>query len=196
MELFSDDNSFLIAFQQDDVNAVRQIYDRHYRTICYYAERFVQNRAEAEDIAIDSFIKLLKKKNEFGSLAEIKSFLFIVTRNACFDSIRREKRHHSAHKELLYMSDVMEPDQDLEGIRSEVMQEIFQEVENLPPQCGQVFKLLFLRGLDSKTAAAELGIATKTVLNQKAKAILLLRKALLKKGLIGSILLFDMLLTA
>jgi RNA polymerase sigma-70 factor (ECF subfamily) len=193
MASYSNDSDLIAAFQRGDINATRQIYDLHYRAMCYYAERLIHNKQQAQDTAAEGFIKLLKKKHEFSKLAEIRSFLYTVTRNACFDYYRSVKRHNLSHHEMLYIFEPAEPAKDMEGINAEVIQEIYQEIEKLPPQCRQVFKLLFFKGLNTEEAARELNISTKTVLNQKGKAIKLMRMALLRKDLLIAIILIDML---
>lgn len=70
-----------------------------------------------------------------------------------------------------------------EMIASKVLQVIYTEVENLPAQCKQAFKSIFIEGKNTATIAAEMGISTQTVLNQKSKALQLLRLRLYKEGL-------------
>ncbi len=145
------------GFRNGDEPAIRHLYDLHYRPLCYFAEKLVKDKTEAEDIAVDTFLKLLNKKNDFYNLPDIKAFLFTATRNACFDYMRKTKRHHKSNLELKCVSDHDEP---------------FGEREML-----------------TAIVAAEMGISTQTVLNQKAKALQTLR-LMLYKEYINSALLF------
>lgn len=183
MNPFIHDSDLIIAFHRDDAVAIRYLYSMHYRALCYYAEKLIHDKAEAEDIAVNSFVKLLHKKNDFDNLSDIKAFLYTATRNSCFDFIRKEKSHQSSHKEIAHMADVHE-DMDLDKISAEVMQAIYLEIENLPKQCGQVFKLIFFNGMTTSEIAEHMNISPKTVLNQKAKAVQMIRLALLKKELL------------
>lgn len=183
----TDSNSYDIVekFRLEDAAATRELYDMFYRPLCYYADSIVHQRQEAEDIVVESFLKLLKKRQDFEDIADIKSFLYTATRNACIDYLRKQKRHRQSESEILYLSEQISSPGDTLLINTEVLHLLYQEIERLPPQCALVFKLLFFQRLTTDETAAQLGISTKTVLNQKGKAIQLLRKAFLQKGMLA-----------
>jgi RNA polymerase sigma factor (sigma-70 family) len=79
---------------------------------------------------------------------------------------------------------------ETEVLRAEVLQEIYAEVENLPGRCGQIFKLLFIHGKSTEEIGGLLGINPQTVRTQKARAISLIRTALLKKGRLATFAIF------
>ncbi len=79
---------------------------------------------------------------------------------------------------------------ETEVLRAEVLQEIYAEVESLPGRCGQIFKLLFIEGLPTDQIAERFGINVQTVRTQKARAICLIRTALLKKGRLAALVFF------
>jgi RNA polymerase sigma-70 factor (ECF subfamily) len=176
----------MVGFRNGDEAAIKQLYDQHYRALCYYAEQLVQDKAEAEDIAVDTFLKLLNKKADFDNLPDIKSFLFTATRNACFDVLRRNKRLEKSNKELEYLAEPDEMFGQQEMITAKVLQVIYAEVENLPAQCRQVFKSIFIESKSTAAIAAEMGISTQTVLNQKSKALQFLRLSLYKENLFSA----------
>jgi RNA polymerase sigma-70 factor (ECF subfamily) len=184
MNIYTHDKDLIDGLHRNDAAAIKQLYSQHYRSLCYYAEKLIHHKAEAEDIAVNSFIKLLNKRNGFDNLPDIKAFLYTATRNACFDFLRKEKTHEASHKEIMHLSAVAE-ENDLDMINAEIMQAIYLEIENLPKQCGQVFKLIFFKGMHTAEIAAQMNISPKTVLNQKAKAVRMIRLALLKKGLLA-----------
>lgn len=179
-----DDNDFVVLFRNQEVSSIRKLYDTFYRPLCYYAEKIVNNQQEAEDIVVETFLKLIRKCNDFEKFSEMKSFLYTTTKNASIDYLRKIKRQQQAQSELLYLSELKLND-DLELINTEVLAMLYEEIENLPPQCAGVFKLLFFGRLSSAEVAHQMNISVKTVLNQKGKAIQLLRKAFLEKGILS-----------
>ena len=180
----SDSHNIIEKFRRQDAAATRQLYDIFYRPLCYYAETIAHQRQEAEDIVVESFLKLLKKREDFQTIGEIRSFLYTATRNACIDHLRKQKRHERSHDEIVYLSEQAISPDDTDNINAEVLAALYREIENLPPQCAEVFKLLFFQRLTTDQAALRLNISTKTVLNQKGKAIQLLRKAFLQRGML------------
>jgi RNA polymerase sigma-70 factor (family 1) len=178
---------FMQRFNQGDPDAIRDIFQEFYRSLCYFANQLIHNQQEAEDIAIDSIIKLLEKRGDFDNILNIRSFLFVSTRNSCFDFLRSEQRHGNSHKELLYLQGEAEEQVENEMIKARVLQEIYTKVEVLPPQCRKVFKLIFFEGLSTSQIAQRMNITARTVLNQKARAIQLLRGTLINKDMLPTV---------
>lgn len=180
-------------FRAGNESAVTDLYGMYYKGLVYFARRIVEHAGEAEDIAQDSMVKLLGKKNDFDRLSDIKSFLYVSVRNACFNYLKARDRHELSHRELRYLTPEGEESADTEMLKSRVLAEIYQEVAALPAQCGEVFRLLFIHKLTTAEAAERLGLSPQTVLNQKARAIKLLRYRLSEKGFLTLLLLLKML---
>lgn len=170
------------GLRKADEYSIRTLYLMHYRALCYFAEKLVQDKAEAEDIAEETFLKLLNKRNDFDNLADIKSFLFTATRNACIDFLRKKKRRMQSHKELEYLGGMDEIQAGTEMLQARILQMIYAEVENLPGQCKKVFKSFFIEGKTTAVIAEEMGLRPQTVLNQKIKALQTLRLSLFEKS--------------
>ncbi|HEY4150770.1 MAG TPA: sigma-70 family RNA polymerase sigma factor [Chitinophagaceae bacterium] len=184
MKTNEDAASIAKKFRQGKADAVQYIYKTHYRPLCAFAGKMVGNQLEAEDIAIDSILKLLEKKERFETLSAINSFLYVSVRNACVDFLRAMQRRNNLHREIFYLSAPGEDRVIWEKDRVKIVKEIYVQVENLPPQCREVFKQLFYKRKSSARVARGMGISPQTVLNQKVKAIRFLRTALQKKELI------------
>jgi len=149
----------------------------------------VDNQLEAEDIVAESFIKLWHKHNDFETLTNIKAFLFITTKNSCLNYIKKIERQTSIHEQLQREGVSFEEDINFAEIEAEMLQQLYTEIERLPRKCKNIFKLIYLEGLKTDEIAQRLEISNKTVLNQKLRAIQLLRSALFKKNLLYLLLL-------
>lgn len=176
-------SDLMYRFQNGEQAAIKQLYNQHYKPLCYFAEKLVNDKTEAEDIAVETFLKLLEKRYDFDNLPDIKSFLFTATRNACFDFLRKIKRQDKTNRLLVAQPDTNEVFGEREMLTAKVLQCIYVEMENLPAKCEQVFKSLFIERKSTAAIASEMGISTQTVLNQKSRALHLLRLLLHKKGL-------------
>lgn len=73
-------------------------------------------------------------------------------------------------------------------VRAEVYQEIMEAIQELPTECGRVFRLAYVDGLSNEKIAEQLFISVNTVKSQKNKAKIQLREKL--KGLYPVLLLF------
>jgi len=177
-------DKFMVAFKNGDQAAIEYIYKTHFRPLCYFARGFVNNKEEAGDIVVDAFIKLLKKRNDFDSVINIKGFLFTATRNACLDFLKHVKRKTESHKALIYL---MQKDEDFiqsKIIKAELLKLILDEVEHLPVIRKKIFKMIFIEELSTAEIAEKLGITVDTVRVQKARAVASLRNIFLKDKLL------------
>ena len=170
-------------------HALNYIFKRHYKPLCYFAWQLTGNKPEAEDIAGEVFIKLWRRHNDFNSLQNIKAFLYIATRNACFDYLKHVQRKNASHEELLYLAENSEEFIQSRMAKAEVLQAILYEVETLPPVRRQIFKMIYLEDLSTNEIAQQLNITADTVRVQKARALNSLRTQVLKKGLLSLTLL-------
>jgi RNA polymerase sigma-70 factor (ECF subfamily) len=82
----------------------------------------------------------------------------------------------NVEEELRYLNeDLDSADLANDLIADEATKKIYQAIESLPGQCKAIFKLLYFEQATTKEAALKLGLTERNVLNQKARAIQLLR---------------------
>lgn len=179
-------------FQSGDDAGTASLYNKYYKGLVYFARQIVDHGGEAEDIVQDTMIRLFQKRGDFNNLPDIQAFLYVSVRNACFNYLKARDRHELSHKELLYLTPEGEEKADLETLKSRVLSEIFNEIDTLPEQCGRVFQLIYIHKLSTAAVAEKLGISPQTVLNQKSRAIKLLRYRLTEKGFLTLLLFLKM----
>lgn len=177
------DKAFIAALHRRQPEAVKELFNQLYKPLIYFAEKLVNNKQEAEDIVGTSFFKLTGRIEQFSSSRDVKAFLYVTTRNECLDYLRRMARFERSQEQLQYLMDYTDAQADDEMLRARILQEVYNEIEQLPPQCRKIFKLIYTRGMSTREIAAEMELSPQTVLNQKAKALNLLRGILAKKNL-------------
>jgi RNA polymerase sigma-70 factor (family 1) len=159
-------------------------------SLCFFAKRLVDNDGEGEDIAADSFVKLLNRYDSFDTIPNIKAFLYITTRNACLNYLRYSQRQLSSKRELNRLQDRTDGHALGHMVHAEVLREVELEIEQLPKRCKEIFKLIYYERRSADEIAGMLGISINTVWVQRAKAIQLIRTNLLKKGMLSVLLCF------
>lgn len=166
----------IYEFRQGDPQAFACFFHIHYRPLCFFAGKMIFDKSEAEDIVKDAFIKLWRKHDDFETPQNIKAFLYITTRNACLNFLRHSQVKDSFRKEYTYLEENKEEDQVLNQIiRTELLREIYEKIEELPEKRREVFKLAYLDGLKNDEIAEYLNISVFTVKEHKGKALQALR---------------------
>jgi RNA polymerase sigma-70 factor (ECF subfamily) len=155
-----------------------KLVKKYHQRIFYYCRRLLKDDwATAEDITSEVFVKMWQKYLEFASEENVKAFLYLVARNACFNELQRIKRQHTVDIDLpIFEAWLFEmPKYEMVVIEAEVIAFIKEEIQKLPRGMREAITGL-LSGDNSTIAAGKLGITRKTILNQKLKTIKYLRK--------------------
>src|SRR6186713_964717 len=193
--IYIDDTTLLAGFLHGETPAEKQVFQKYFKPLCLYSESITGQLDVSEDIVAESFEKAWSRRQDFQTIENLKAFLYRVVRNASLNYMESERSHRKHHEQIRYLSRVDSgPEEDLEILRVELLQGIYQEIENLPERCGQIFKLLFIHNLSTDQIATRLSINVQTVRTQKARAIQLIKIELLRKSRIPAALLFSFLL--
>ena len=170
--------------KRGDAEAYARLYDEFYPHLCYFANQLTKNKPIAEDIASSAVEVVLLRFNDFGSLDNIKAYLYRTVRNKCIDYFRHEKKEHQLQQEMLH---VIEPSEEsiMEAmVMAEFLQSIYKEIENLPPTRRSVFKLFYIDELSLEEISAKLNMKPSAVRFNKCKATEQLRSLLFEKKLL------------
>lgn len=181
----------IAAFKQGDVKALTFFFKLHFRPLVFFAESLLRDKQEAEDIVSEKFMRLWDKHAGFDSFYSIKAFLYISTRNACLDHLKYSQRRSAFKKDYSYWSDNKEEEILHFMYEAELIEELAKEIEVLPKNCRRIFELSFFDNLNPYEVALRLGLSVKTVRNQKAMAVQLLKTRFLKRNLLFSALIFS-----
>lgn len=169
-------DGWLSEFKKGNDVAFRNIFNTYYKSLCYFAGKLLTDKEEAEDMVAEAFGKLWQQHASFETEQHIKSFLYTATRNACLNLLKHKQRATLSQKEILYLGKDLDDDNSLtDMIEAELLDKLYQGIENLPTKCRNVAKLIFQEGLSTKEAAKRLNMTERNVLNQKTRAIQLLR---------------------
>jgi len=173
------DQELISLLHNGDEKALEAIFNQTHAGLLHFAQQFVKDRHAAEDYVAACFIKIWTKRKDFATLGAIKSFLYTAVKNACLNHIKQANRHSLCHKEIFYLSDKSSELINEHAIKAELLQKLWEDVEQLPAVRRKIFKMYFADGLSSFEIAEMLQISVDTVRVQKARALHALR-ALIK----------------
>ncbi|QEC40310.1 RNA polymerase sigma factor [Pseudobacter ginsenosidimutans] len=164
---YKDELEFIHAFHLKEERSFNLLFDEFYSEIVYFSYKLTNNEAVAEEIVADSFMKVFNRSTAFPSIANIKSFLYITSRNACFDYLSREKTRSRNNYEFLYFMEEEDGSPlDFERMNAELIATLHKEIKKLPPLSQKVITLRVFEQLEPNKVAEVLGISYQTVKNQ------------------------------
>lgn len=88
-----DDHDLVRDVARGDQKALGHLVTRHAANVRAVAKRFIGNDADADDVAQDVFLKVWAHAKRFDpSKASFATWLYRITTNRCFDTLRRRRR--------------------------------------------------------------------------------------------------------
>jgi RNA polymerase sigma-70 factor (family 1) len=162
--------------RKGNTQALRKVHDRYYYPLCHFADGLLNDLPAAEDIVTEVFVILWKKHADFSTIQNIRAFLYISTRNACINYLKKLQRYSAMRNGLSkFLSEDYSEFALNDMIRTEEMQQVYEAIETLPSQCRRIFKMCYMEGLKNPEIAEKVNISVNTVKNHKVKALSLLR---------------------
>jgi RNA polymerase sigma-70 factor (ECF subfamily) len=83
------DAQVMLRVAAGDRKAFALLFDRYHASVARFAFRFVGDRARAEELMQDIFVKLYRNAKAYKPTAQFKTFLFRVATNHCLNEVRR-----------------------------------------------------------------------------------------------------------
>jgi len=160
-----------IALYHDEV-AYRELFFLFYKPLLHFTRSFTITPEIAEEIVSDVFIKIWQNHHHLDEIRNLKVYLYVSAKNNAFRYMHSRKgivavRLDDVDVEL--QSDCQDPEQMM--ITAEMMMRINKAIDDLPPRCKIVYKMIREDRLKYKEVAQILDISVKTIDNQLAIAL-------------------------
>ncbi len=86
------DTQLMIGVQRDDASSFSELLNRNRNLVVNYLSRMVVNRAIAEELAQDVFIRVYRSRRTYEPTAKFSTWLYRITTNVALNHFRDEKR--------------------------------------------------------------------------------------------------------
>lgn len=140
---------WLEALARGDHSALGGLYELYGERIFRYAFRMLGNRADAEDVTAETFLRVLRRSQELRADRAFRTWLFRITRNLCIDKMRQHK--------LLEVPPSAQ--YSLGEDRTALRMVVQQALDELPAEHREPIILCDLEDISAKEAAAVLNIS-------------------------------------
>jgi len=153
------------------------VFHQYYASLCFFANKFVRDEEAARDIVQEVFLRFWESKSKFENHYALKSFLYHCVQHAALNYLEklhvREKANRRLGAKLPEEEDVF-----CFQVETDVFEEIFAAIDELPTECQRIFKMSYIEMLDIKTICEQLDVAESTVKTQRQRAKKYLRDRL------------------
>jgi len=158
---------YRITSDLSDELTFKKIYLEYYPKLVMFANAYVKNVPVAEDISEDVMVKLWKMRSNLSEIKNLKFYLLVAAKNACFNYLKKINKHtinsiEDYHVNLFGISHSPED----KMISVEKLLIIKTAIQNLPPKCKFIFVLIKEEGLKYNEVSELLKVSVKTVETQ------------------------------
>lgn len=167
-----------IAFANDQA-AYKELFMLLYGRLKQFAYSILKSHEEAEELVSDLFIRVWEKRDQLTTIESPLLYFYATAKNLAYNRISKQKRQQQPPPEewLVQLNSVyFDPEQLM--MTEEMMRQIRQAINNLPPRCRVIFKLVKEDGLRYKEVAELLQLSVKTIEAQMAIALRRLGKCM------------------
>lgn len=164
---------------ESDVDAFRQLFNR-YQPILFRKNLFLTRDVDlSRDIVQEAFVRIWENRRKLRKELSFLALAIRISRNLIVDTARHRKIQERL-RDLIPRPVLSEGDDPEEATNLSVLQEKLRKVLNddLGERCRTVFLLSRFERMSAREIAVVLGISEKTVENQIAHALKVLRKKL------------------
>lgn len=140
--------------------ALEMLVPRYRDRVFRLALSILRNRAEAEDITQDVFVRLWRALPGYNGKASLSTWIYAISRNACLSQLRKRRPQLSLE----------DPDAELDPALIEgpptgdpAVTSVMRMLECLPARYREVVTLFYLEDKSCEQTAAALGIPIGTV---------------------------------
>jgi RNA polymerase sigma-70 factor (ECF subfamily) len=158
-----------------DVDAFYSLIDRHDHTLRSLAYRLLENPDAIDDVLQESYLKAFRALPRFEGDSAFKSWLYRIVYNTCLDELRRWRKLGVLPIESLSERPDGRPDP---GDVATDKLDLAAAVASLSPETRAAVLLVYVDGMDCRTATEILGVSRGTLASRLHRGRARLQRAL------------------
>ena len=149
---------------QNDQAAFKQFYQLWFFRLYQFAFSYLHSKENAEEVVNDVYLSLWQKRTTLNAISNINVYLYVAVKNAALNHLRKKNLGLPLSIDDLVVHHLhLAPNPESIMITHELENSIRNAIEQLPPRCKMIFKLIKEDGLSYREVAAILKISVKTV---------------------------------
>lgn len=178
MPLINEEQKIIKRIADGDEHAFGTLFENTSKSVFQYILRFVNNREVAEDILIETYIKVWNSANKFKGDSSVFTWILGIARNLTMNEIR--KRDYR----LIDLTDnkFISAEQINSTCQKEISEIISKALTKLSPKHREVLDLIFIQELTYEEISILLNIPINTVKTRIFYAKEEIRKILTNMG--------------
>ena len=167
----------------NSISNFTRFFQENQERFLLFAYSYLKDKAEAEDVVMESMVALWETREKWGDDANLKAILLTIIKNKALNHLARQQTRlrieddltNVHQRELNLRISTLEACDPYKIFDSEIQQIVNKALEGLPQQSRTVFILSRYQNTPNKMIAEKLGISVKSVEFHITKVLKVLR---------------------
>jgi RNA polymerase sigma factor (sigma-70 family) len=150
------------------------VYIEHRDELLNYAYRYLQDRAIAEDVVQEAWLRLAARSDHGEEIRNTLSYLYTIVRNLALDWVRRGPREVSQAPDSPLWTELPseEPSAERIIVQRDEIRALMEAVAELSPRVQLAFRLYKLEERPLQEVATEIGVSLSRAHQMVCEALL------------------------
>lgn len=167
-----------------DQEAFEWLYNQHALPVFHFVYAILRQKQASEEIVNDIFVRLWQQRASLPEITHLRAYLLRAGRNGAMNYLRDQQGTATIDLDQVSAAHIhFSPSPEQLSISRETAQALSRGIDQLPPKCKLIFKLIKEDGLKYREAAALLDVSVKTVETQMTLALRKLQELLQQAGI-------------
>ena len=169
------DASLMLKFEGGDISSFEKLVIKYKENITNMIYQFIGDKEEAEDLAIEVFLRVYQARGKYKPRAKFTTWLYKIATNLCLDEIRKKTKLHTVSlsksipieegKEEELIEKIADPSPSPQKILEEREKNalVREAINSLPARQRIATILRIYEGLSYKEISKILGCSVKSI---------------------------------
>lgn len=164
------EQQYLMLFNEHKRAGFDHFFRLFHPHILAFTRSLLDNDPEHEEIADDTLLKLLDKKQKFDSVANMKSFLFTVAHHKCIDSLRKRKKDRKDLADYI-SAGTIEDSPEAQAVYASALDRVRENLNKLPEEIRRLLEETIVNGKSNKQFGKENQMPERNVAVTKSRKL-------------------------
>ena len=171
------DKSLITQLRRGDTKAFERLFADQHARVYAYCRKFVKREELAQEVTLDVFMTVWKKRTQLDDTFSLNALLFKITKDLSFNCLKKAAREQAFQSELAARNNHSATNATEEQMQwKEYDKMAIRAIGQLPPQRQRIFTMRREQDMSYEEIAEQLGISKNTVKVQLVKAAKFLRE--------------------
>lgn len=172
--------ALVVRSRDGDPQALATLYRRFAPMLLEYLERFLGERAEAEDVLQETFLRVFLGRGRYKERGRFRAWLFTVATRLAQDRLKQQRRRRELAAREYLTRECPDPGQEL--LHRQLLAQVESALADLPASHTQAFHLRVREGFTYRQIASICGESEGTLRSRVYHTLKRIRLVLDREG--------------